>query len=93
MAKYQLTLVDVIIRTSDGASIPNDPANRDFVEYQAWLKNGNKPGPAPAIEEPKIRTKSERVADMFAREGLTLADLKSELSADLTAGAALKLGK
>ena len=37
MADYQLTNTDVVIRTADHASIPNDPANRDRVEYEEWL--------------------------------------------------------
>ena len=34
-----------ILRLSDGASIPFDPANMDFVEYNKWLSEGNIPLP------------------------------------------------
>jgi hypothetical protein len=40
------TEINVIIRTTDGACIPFDPANTDFVEYQKWLSEGNTPIPA-----------------------------------------------
>lgn len=31
----------VIQRTSDGAFIPEDPHNRDYVEYREWVDAGN----------------------------------------------------
>ena len=35
---------------SDNTSIPFDPANMDFVEYNKWLSLGNKPLPPDAEE-------------------------------------------
>lgn len=37
---------DCIMRVSDGAIIPFDPANRDYQEYQKWIVAGNVPLPA-----------------------------------------------
>jgi len=49
---YQLTTGTSIIRLSDGATIPNDPGNRDYREYLDWLEAGNTPEPAPAPPPP-----------------------------------------
>jgi len=53
MAEYQLTATDdVVIRTADGACIPNDPANRDWIKYQEWLDDGGVPD--PYVKPPKV---------------------------------------
>jgi hypothetical protein len=43
-----LALTDAILRDADGAIIPADPLNRDWVAYQDWLLAGNTPTPLPA---------------------------------------------
>jgi hypothetical protein len=49
-AAYRLTATSAaVIRTADMATIPNDPANNDWVVYQSWLKAGGVPDPAPPL--------------------------------------------
>jgi hypothetical protein len=49
---YQLTASTSILRLTDNAFIPNDPGNRDFADFTAWLEAGNTPEPAPAPPPP-----------------------------------------
>lgn len=46
---YQLTESTSIIRTTDGASIPADPANSDYAVYLDWVADGNTPAPVAIV--------------------------------------------
>jgi hypothetical protein len=74
---YQLTQGNTILRTTDGAFIPPDPANTDYAEYQAWLAEGNTPDPAPAPPAPPA---PPTPAEKLAAAGLTVEELKALLA-------------
>ena len=75
---YQLTTSTSIKRLSDGAFIPNDPANTDYAAYLACVEAGNMPEPAPEPPAPVELTPAEKLA----RSGLTVAELKELLGID-----------
>ena len=72
---YQLTTGDTILRLSDNAFIPPDPANTDYAAYLAWVEAGNTPEPAPIPEPPVELTPAEKLA----ASGLTVDELKELL--------------
>lgn len=78
---YQLTKSTAIIRNSDGASIPADPANTDYAIYLSWVEAGNTPDPVAVVPAPPVTSVSlfqARAALMStpsATPGKTLFDL------------------
>lgn len=55
---YKLTNTTSIIRLTDNATIPADPANTDYANYLAWLSEGNTPEPAD-VPDPQIAINEE----------------------------------
>ena len=49
--KTSLSGVEFVVRQTDGAEIPFDPANTDYQQYLKWLEEGNTPLPADTPEE------------------------------------------
>lgn len=73
---YQLSLDSTVIRLDDGARIPADPANADYIAYFAWLEAGNTPQEAdPAPVPPLVPS----LADQIMASPSELEKLKTAL--------------
>ena len=63
---------DCIVRLSDKACIPADPANTDYQEYLAWVAEGNVPKPVDPPTPEQIQaeyiSQVQRVLDGKAQE-------------------------
>jgi hypothetical protein len=80
---HQLTETDVVIRLNDGASIPNDPGNRDRKFYEDWLAAGFTPlpyvppepvPPTPTTEQEIIFEHENRIRSLEGQPPLTIGD-------------------
>lgn len=93
MALYQLTSGTSVLRTTDGAMIPNDSSNRDRAAFNAWVTSGNTPDPistasvadqAAALLAQKIAagiaitsTGTPAISATYALDALTLSQVQS----------------
>lgn len=71
---YKLKSDGGVMRLNDGASIPNDPKNRDWRKYQEWLAEGNLPDPAdPPPPAPPFEPSAGEMLDAVG-DAIKLAD-------------------
>jgi len=61
MTPYKLLRDGGVLKTSTGASIPNDPDNYMWQEYQEWLAKGGIPEPIETADEIAYRTLIEEI--------------------------------
>jgi len=93
MADYQLTATDVVIFTAEDGTewcVPNDPANRHRIEYEAWLAVPNTPDPYVEPEPvPPQPTQAQalafdhenRIRTLEGQPPLTLVDFVDKMTA------------
>lgn len=83
MTVYTTTIGSDIIVRDDGASIPPDPANRDYAEYLAWVEEGgiteilpnpNPPQAAPLVGETEGNAATAEIMRVEAAYALHQAD-------------------
>lgn len=68
---YKLTSQPgTIIRIADGANIPADQRNADYIEYLAWVAAGNTPLPVPAPTADEQRAIIQAQIDTLERTAI-----------------------
>ena len=94
MADYQLTNGTTVIRTSDGACIPTDPANRDYAEYLKWVEDGGVPDPyvppepvppTPTPEQQILFDHENRIRSQEGAPPLSVEDFVTKLNTPVAA--------
>lgn len=80
MSEYQLTSTDGVVRCLDGAIIPNDPNNRDWIDYRDWAALGNTPDPyVPPPPVPDI-TRRQFYQQLAVQGVITETEAKAGIS-------------
>lgn len=107
MSNYEISRFGDVLRKSDNATIPDNPANHDWVEYSAWVAAGNEPDPYVPTPSPALVSYSDlrtRLTDAERQAILTacrtswqiddyirLAQAEGEINLDSVATAAAKI--
>jgi hypothetical protein len=63
-----------ILRVNDGAFIPKDPSNVDYMNYLKWCEAGNTPLPADPLPNPRIAQIKAELAALDTRRIRPLAE-------------------
>ena len=67
---YRLTNTTSILRISDGAFIPADPANSDYAQYLKWLAEGNEAEALPSETPEQVILKLQGELDAIERNAI-----------------------
>ena len=79
---YKLTQNTSIIRLSDNAYIPADPANTDYAAYLKWLDEGNTPEPYQPPAAPDVTAVTKLAFVEWCEANNKLDDLLALLNSD-----------
>jgi len=85
---YKLTNYETIIRLSDNVSIPKSEENMDYVEYLAWVSDGNTPEQADSIIP---QTEAEEQMEAEKEVGVTDAAWLDALKEQAISGETTKI--
>ena len=87
MAEYQLIANSTsVLRRADGATIPDDPANRDRAEYTAWTEAGGVPDPPDPLPPITVIPSFDFLSRFTRDEQL---EMQNATATDATLGAGL----